>query len=63
MWKIMERTPGGIVVCGYHLPQQPTLSDMTEYELNFALTIEDLLSRVAKPEYRQIMVEVSRVLG
>jgi len=63
MWKIMERTPGGIVVCGYHLPQQPTLSDMTEYELNFALTIEDLLSRVATPEYRQIMVELFMVVS
>lgn len=55
----MEKTPDGIVVADHHLPQQPTLAEMTEYELNFAFTIDDLLSRIKKPEYRQLMVEVT----
>ena len=39
--------------------QQPTLSDMTMYELNFSLLVEQMLSRIVDPAYRQIMVEVS----
>ncbi|KRX98379.1 putative phosphorylase b kinase regulatory subunit beta [Trichinella pseudospiralis] len=63
MWRTLERTSDGIVVATHHLPQQPTLSDMTEYELNFALTIDELLSRIQIPEYRQIMVELFVVLS
>ena len=39
-------------------PQQPTLSDMTMYEMNFSLLVEDTLQRIVLPEYRQIIVEV-----
>ncbi|KAL1227892.1 putative phosphorylase b kinase regulatory subunit beta [Trichinella spiralis] len=63
MWRTLERTSDGIVVASYHLPQQPTLSDMTEYELNFALTIDELLSRIQVPEYRQVMVELFVILS
>lgn len=38
--------------------QQPTLSDMTMYELNFSLLVEQMLSKIVDPAYRQIMVEV-----
>jgi hypothetical protein len=38
--------------------QQPTLSDMTMYELNFSLLVEQMLSKIADPAYRQIVVEV-----
>ncbi|XP_013783475.2 probable phosphorylase b kinase regulatory subunit beta [Limulus polyphemus] len=62
VWDIMTRTPGGIVVAGHHLPQQPTLSDMTVYELNFSLQVELLLSRITRPEYQQIMVELIMVV-
>lgn len=57
----MEKTPEGIIVAEHHLPQQPTLSDMTEYELNFAFAIDDLLNRINKPEYRQLVVEVEKL--
>ena len=40
------------------LLQQPTLSDMTQYELNFSLLVEQMLSKIADPAYRQIIVEV-----
>ncbi|XP_076338400.1 putative phosphorylase b kinase regulatory subunit beta isoform X3 [Tachypleus tridentatus] len=62
VWDIMTRTPGGIIVAGHHLPQQPTLSDMTVYELNFSLQVELLLSRITRPEYQQIMVELIMVV-
>lgn len=38
--------------------QQPTLSDMTMYELNFSLLVEQMLSKIVDPSYRQIVVEV-----
>lgn len=38
--------------------QQPTLSDMTMYEMNFSLLVEDMLQNIDQPEYRQIIVEV-----
>lgn len=39
--------------------QQPTLSDMTMYEMNFSLLVEDTLKNIVLPEYRQIIVEAS----
>ena len=39
--------------------KQPTLSDMTQYELNFSLLVEQMLSKIIDPTYRQLMVEVS----
>ena len=32
---------------------------MTDYELNFSLKIEDMLSRIADPAYRCLVVEVN----
>jgi len=55
----MSRTPRGIRVGSFLLPQQPTLFNMTRSELNFALLVEEMLNHIAQPEYRQIIVEVS----
>uniref|UniRef100_A0A3Q3KIZ1 Phosphorylase b kinase regulatory subunit n=1 Tax=Monopterus albus TaxID=43700 RepID=A0A3Q3KIZ1_MONAL len=63
VWQILERTPNGIVVAGTHLPQQPTLSDMTMYEMNFSLLVEDTLKNIVLPEYRQIIVELLMVVS
>ncbi|XP_042196171.1 phosphorylase b kinase regulatory subunit beta isoform X3 [Callorhinchus milii] len=63
VWAILERTQGGIVVSENHLPQQPTLSDMTMYEMNFSLLVEGLLKDIVKPEYRQIIVELLMVIS
>ncbi|XP_078688666.1 phosphorylase b kinase regulatory subunit beta-like isoform X2 [Branchiostoma floridae x Branchiostoma belcheri] len=63
VWQILERSPAGFTVSGFHLPQQPTLSDMTLSEMNFALLVERMLGRIAQPEYRQIMVEMLMVLS
>ncbi|XP_071957802.1 phosphorylase b kinase regulatory subunit beta-like [Antedon mediterranea] len=60
---ILARTPKGITMAGSHLPQQPTLSDMTITDLNFALRIEEMLSRIKHPEYRQIIVELLTVIS
>ncbi|XP_060715828.1 phosphorylase b kinase regulatory subunit beta isoform X4 [Tachysurus vachellii] len=63
VWQILERTSNGIVVGGLHLPQQPTLSDMTMYEMNFSLLVEDKLKNIVLPEYRQIIVELLMVVS
>ncbi|XP_066289063.1 phosphorylase b kinase regulatory subunit beta-like isoform X2 [Branchiostoma lanceolatum] len=63
VWQILERSPAGFTVSGFHLPQQPTLSDMTLSEMNFALLVERMLGRIAQPEYRQVMVEMLMVLS
>nr|KAF6411292.1 phosphorylase kinase regulatory subunit beta [Rousettus aegyptiacus] len=63
VWQILERTPNGIVVAGKHLPQQPTLSDMTMYEMNFSLLVEDMLGNIDQPKYRQIVVELLMVVS
>ena len=58
VWDILAKTPEGMQIADSFLPQQPTLSDMTQTDLNFALRVEQMFSRIAHPEYRQLMVEV-----
>ncbi|XP_063737372.1 phosphorylase b kinase regulatory subunit beta isoform X1 [Eleginops maclovinus] len=63
VWQILERTRNGFMVAGTYLPQQPTLSDMTMYEMNFSLLVEDTLKNIVLPEYRQIIVELLMVVS
>ncbi|XP_029281033.1 phosphorylase b kinase regulatory subunit beta [Cottoperca gobio] len=63
VWQILERTPNGFMVAGIYLPQQPTLSDMTMYEMNFSLLVEETLKNIVLPEYRQIIVELLMVVS
>lgn len=58
VWDVMTRTPGGLQVQGHNLPAQPTLSNMTRSELNFALLVEEMLNHIQAPAYRQMVVEV-----
>lgn len=58
VWYILNKSPYGIKIYDYHLPQQPTLSDMTDYELNFSIKVEEMLSKIDEPVFRQIVVEV-----
>uniref|UniRef100_A0A914ELE6 Phosphorylase b kinase regulatory subunit n=1 Tax=Acrobeloides nanus TaxID=290746 RepID=A0A914ELE6_9BILA len=63
IWKILERTAGGIVIAGHHLPQCPTLKVMTQQELNFSYKIEAMMGDITQPEYRQILVEMLCILA
>lgn len=58
VWEVLSRIPGGILICGQHLPQQ-ILSHMSQHELNFSFKIENLLSKNSSPEYRQLNIEVT----
>ncbi|UYV62293.1 PHKB [Cordylochernes scorpioides] len=62
VWEILTRTPGGINVADQLLPQHPTLTEMTVYDLNFALKVEQLLTRIKHPEYLHIIVELLMVI-
>ncbi|WP_411016084.1 hypothetical protein, partial [Salmonella sp. s51884] len=63
VWMILSRTSGGFIIANQYLPQQPTLSDMTKTDLNFALKIEEMFRQIAHPEYRQISVELLSVIA
>lgn len=58
VWNVLKKTPAGLVVQGHVLTQQPTLSHMTMSELNFSLLVEDMLFKIHRPEYRQLVVEL-----
>lgn len=62
VWFILKRTTGGIKLENYVLPQQPTLSNLTVQEMNFALLIEEMLSVIRDPVHREIIVEVIMIV-
>ncbi|CAB3406621.1 unnamed protein product [Caenorhabditis bovis] len=63
VWTILERSKHGITIADTLLPQEPTLSDMTRYELTFSHKIEAMLSRISHPEYRQLLVELLSIIA
>lgn len=58
VWDVMSRTPKGIYIRGIMFPHHSALLNMTRSELNFALLIEETLTHIEEPEYRQIIVEL-----
>jgi phosphorylase kinase alpha/beta subunit len=63
VWHVLRKTPGGIIIAGKTLPQEPTLSHMTLSELNFALQVENMLHNIEHPEYIQIVIELLCVVS
>lgn len=64
VWIILCRAPEGIKVSKHNiLLQYPTISEMTHRERNFQLKVEELLSDISNPEYRQTVVELLVVLA
>lgn len=59
VWDILSRTTAGICVAGQHLASGPTITLMSQHELNFLNKVENMLCRISAPEYRQIVIEVS----
>lgn len=47
-----------VLLQSYEIPQQPTLSNQSRSELNFALLVEQMLNSIQRPEYRQVIVEL-----
>lgn len=42
VWDVITRTPKGINILGFVIPQQPTISNMTRSEITFALLVEEV---------------------
>lgn len=61
VYDVMARTPLGIKLCGHHLPQQPTLSNMTRSEITFALVIEEMLNKIVRPEVSYLIFKNHRI--
>lgn len=61
VWSLLERCHG-ISINGRVLMNQLT-REMTSGELKFALQVEQVLTSVPQPEYRQLMVEALMVLS
>ncbi|XP_034494914.1 phosphorylase b kinase regulatory subunit beta [Ailuropoda melanoleuca] len=59
---VQGKQPCSMLILSYFF-QQPTLSDMTMYEMNFSLLVEDILGNIDQPKYRQIVVELLMVVS
>lgn len=46
VWDVLCRTPYGIKVMSYELPQQPTMSSMTRSEIKFAILVEQVCKHI-----------------
>jgi phosphorylase kinase alpha/beta subunit len=58
VWLVLSKTLEGINLQGHKIDKKATTTNMTLSELNFRLTVEDMLSKCVNSEYRQIIVEV-----
>jgi phosphorylase kinase alpha/beta subunit len=77
IWNILQRTKGGIIIARHHLPQEPTLSIMTQNELTFSYHMEGkyliswldlttylaMMSDVPTSEHRQLIVELLTIVA
>ncbi|XP_037068061.1 probable phosphorylase b kinase regulatory subunit beta isoform X2 [Pollicipes pollicipes] len=63
VWFILGRTGGGLTIGKRHLPQLPTVTDMTVSELRFAILVNDMLAQCPQPELRQIVVQLIALIA
>uniref|UniRef100_A0A6G1SIZ4 Phosphorylase b kinase regulatory subunit n=1 Tax=Aceria tosichella TaxID=561515 RepID=A0A6G1SIZ4_9ACAR len=62
VWSLLHRTNIGIIFGGRILKSAPTLTNMTQDDLNFALKGESILNSIEDPKLRQIKVEILMAL-
>jgi phosphorylase kinase alpha/beta subunit len=62
VYKILKRACG-VNVRGKTLLQVPTVHEVSGQEVQFALKVEELLSSITIPEYRQVIVEMLMVVS
>ncbi|KAL3309711.1 hypothetical protein Ciccas_011739 [Cichlidogyrus casuarinus] len=63
VYRILERSPCGILIGKNLLTQQPTLADMTSHDLNFIDEVECYLRPLGHPVYRSLFVEAVMVIS
>ncbi|CAG2117942.1 unnamed protein product, partial [Medioppia subpectinata] len=57
VWVVLGRTHAGLTVCGQHMASGPTITMMSQNELNFITKVENFLCQISSPEYRAMVVE------
>ncbi|KAJ3028494.1 UNVERIFIED_CONTAM: hypothetical protein HDU68_001562 [Siphonaria sp. JEL0065] len=62
VWKVLSKCHG-IIIGREFLPRDPTISEKTPEELNFALQVESYLDVIRDPAERQIAVECLMVVS
>ncbi|XP_039260321.2 phosphorylase b kinase regulatory subunit beta-like [Styela clava] len=63
VWSILERSPEGLNINGNHLPYQPTISDMSPFEITWCKLVGEKFAGIREPVYRHIMVETLVLTG
>ncbi|KII73339.1 Phosphorylase b kinase regulatory subunit beta [Thelohanellus kitauei] len=63
IWKILRRSPNGMLVEKESIPQLPTLDVMTADEINFKFYIEVVISSVEEPVRRRLVMEMIGVIA
>lgn len=62
VWDVLSATEG-LKVGKSVILRQPILTDMSRSELAFSLLVEEALNKIHEPEYRQIIVELLRIVS
>nr|XP_024219665.1 probable phosphorylase b kinase regulatory subunit beta [Halyomorpha halys] len=62
VWDVLSATEG-LKVGRTVIMRQPILTDMSRSELAFSLLVEEALNQISEPEYRQIIVELLRIVS
>ncbi|KAL5467658.1 hypothetical protein EMCRGX_G031920 [Ephydatia muelleri] len=63
VYTILDKAQGGITVRGKTIPKLPTVQELSATEKNFAICVEEFLSNITMPEYRQMVVEMLMVIS
>lgn len=63
VWSLLVHCSDGFIINNNHLPQQPTVSDMSPSETAWYEHVEEQFAGIRDPEYRQIMVETLMMIG
>ncbi|XP_019849301.1 PREDICTED: phosphorylase b kinase regulatory subunit beta-like [Amphimedon queenslandica] len=63
VYGILKKASGGITVRGKTLPQYPTIEVLSGHEKSFCKKVDQLLSEIINPEYRQLVIELLMVFS
>lgn len=62
VWDILKRTSVGISVGTCHLDSRAILSMLSQHDLSFIVKVEEFITQIPAPEYRQILQELLMVI-
>lgn len=62
VWSILLRSPIGILVGNCQLSSNLIITQMAQHDLSFIVKVEEFISQIPAPEYRQILIELLMVI-